>query len=538
MVDGLKVSVIIPTFNRVQDVQRALNSALAQTYRELEIIVVDDGSTDGTAEGLSRYQDQVRYVRIPHCGLPSKARNAGLEMARGDYLAFLDSDDEWLPQKLERQIAILDSCPDVGLVCSNALVLENRQGKPERPYLRADQGRSGSVLKELLNDNFVITSTAVVRRRLLDRAGSFSEEPLLVAIEDYDLWLRIAAIAKVHYIPDGLAIYGEYSDSLRRKQLSSAYWQGMVLALDRISSYLSDLGYENSLPIDVVKERLSFCRGTLCDAYRAEHRYFDLAKAWSLFVCQQPEAALAFTFGKISRVKQYVAEKAKRQVSRLIGSGRTPDRHILRLHLGCGEVYLPGYTNIDLASEHHTIQRQARADVFADVTQLNYPSGSVDEIRLHHVFEHFDRHTAVRLLIDWYVWLKEGGKLVIETPDFERSARAVMNHRQVHDQLKVLRHIFGSHEAAWAVHKDGWYQAKFELYLGALGYGDLFFSRSEWQGTYNITVTATKVRPTKTREQLLKAAADILRLSLIDDSESEQRIFGVWLDWLRDRRQS
>lgn len=109
-----------------------------------------------------------------------------------------------------------------------------------------------------------------------------------------------------------------------------------------------------------------------------------------------------------------------------------------------------------------------------------------------------------------------------------------MDHSRVRDQLKVLRHIFGSHEAAWAVHKDGWYQAKFELYLGALGYGDISCSRSEWQGTYNITVTAAKVRPTKTREQLLQAAADILRLNLIDDSESEQRMLRVWLDRLRN----
>lgn len=534
MADSPTVSVIIPTFNRATDVQRAVHSVLTQTYRNLEVIVVDDGSTDGTAEALSRYHDQARYVRIPHCGLPSRARNAGLEIARGAYLAFLDSDDEWLPQKLERQIEILDKCPEVGLVCSNALVSENSQLESNRLYLRTDQGKSGWVLKELVGDNFVITSTAVVRRRLLDRIGNFCEDPLLVAIEDYELWLRIAAIAKVYYVPDGLAVYRDGPDSLRTKQPSSAYWRGMILSLDWAKSYLPESGRENSLSIHFLNERLAFYRSALCDAYGAEGRYLEFAKAWVLFLGRQPEAALSFAYRKFRSVKQSVAQKAQRQVSWVMHAGRRRDGNLLKLHLGCGEVYLPGYVNIDFAAEYQTIQRGFRADVYADITSLDYPSGSVDEIRLHHVFEHFDRYTALRLLIDWYTWLNEGGRLVIETPDFEKSVRALMDHSRVRDQLKVLRHIFGSHEAAWAVHKDGWYQAKFELYLGALGYGDISCSRSEWQGTYNITVTAAKVRPTKTREQLLQAAADILRLNLIDDSESEQRMLRVWLDRLRN----
>jgi len=97
----------------------------------------------------------------------------------------------------------------------------------------------------------------------------------------------------------------------------------------------------------------------------------------------------------------------------------------LRLHLGCGELYLPGYLNVDLPSREHTVQRTSVADLYADIARLSFAQMSIAEIRLHHVLEHFDRVTAIRLLIQWYLWLEEGGKLVIETPDFERSVRRI-----------------------------------------------------------------------------------------------------------------
>ena len=106
-----------------------------------------------------------------------------------------------------------------------------------------------------------------------------------------------------------------------------------------------------------------------------------------------------------------------------------PSGEGLRLHLGCGGVYLDGYRNIDLPSDQHGIQEAIRPDEFADIRMLEYAEGSVSEIRLHHVFEHFDRPTALRLLIDWYQWLEEGGRLIIETPDFEAAARRFLKRR-------------------------------------------------------------------------------------------------------------
>ena len=94
-----------------------------------------------------------------------------------------------------------------------------------------------------------------------------------------------------------------------------------------------------------------------------------------------------------------------------------------RLHLGCGERYLEGYVNIDYPLDQHSVQISSPADLHADITELSYEPATVAEVRLHHVFEHFDRVTALRLLIDWYAWLEEGGLLLIETPDFEASVR-------------------------------------------------------------------------------------------------------------------
>jgi hypothetical protein len=203
-----------------------------------------------------------------------------------------------------------------------------------------------------------------------------------------------------------------------------------------------------------------------------------------------------------------------------------------RLHLGCGERYLDGYVNIDYPSSEHTVQQTSVADRFADITQLAYEPDSVAEVRLHHVFEHFDRPTALRLLIDWREWLVDGGRLVIETPDFERCVRAFLRP-VARDRGTILRHVFGSHEAAWAVHWDGWYPGRYERVLGALGYGSLAFERSKWRGTYNVTVEALREGGSRDREEQYAVAEGILRESLVDESETELRLLAEWTGRLR-----
>jgi hypothetical protein len=205
----------------------------------------------------------------------------------------------------------------------------------------------------------------------------------------------------------------------------------------------------------------------------------------------------------------------------------------LRLHLGCGEVYLAGYVNVDYPPEGHTVMTGVQADVYADLRTLDYPEGSVGEVRLHHVFEHFTRGTALGLLIRWYRWLAEDGTLMIETPDFDRMVQSFRRARTAGGRGLALRHIFGSHEAAWAVHCDGWYPARFEHVLPALGYCDLELKRSKWRGTHNVTAVARKRAPVASVDEQLAVAERLLRESLVDDSASERRILGTWLEEVR-----
>jgi predicted SAM-dependent methyltransferase len=207
----------------------------------------------------------------------------------------------------------------------------------------------------------------------------------------------------------------------------------------------------------------------------------------------------------------------------------------VRLHLGCGEVYLKGYVNIDAPADVRPVMNACAPDIQADVRTLTYPRGSVDEVRLHHLFEHFDRPTAVRLLIEWRRWLRVGGRLVIETPDFEACAESWLRTDDLAEREKLIRHLFGSHEAEWAVHREGWHREKFERYLGALGFEKLRFHYTTWCGTRNITVVARKEASDLSDSEARTAATGLLRMSLVnaENAQSEQRLLQTWLGLAR-----
>ena len=144
----------------------------------------------------------------------------------------------------------------------------------------------------------------------------------------------------------------------------------------------------------------------------------------------------------------------------------------VKLHLGCGEKYLEGYVNIDFPEGEHTVMRP-KADIYGDIQNLSYAENSVDEIRSHHMFEHFVRAEALKLLVRWRKWLKPGGLLVIETPDFLTSAQAYCNAFSMRRKSQLVRHIIGSQEAGWAQHKDLWDKQKFSFVLKKMGFYDL-----------------------------------------------------------------
>ena len=198
-----------------------------------------------------------------------------------------------------------------------------------------------------------------------------------------------------------------------------------------------------------------------------------------------------------------------------------------RLHLGCGDVRLSGYLNVDLPGGGRD---RPGPDLEADVRRLHCPSDSLAEIRLHHVFEHFDRVEALALLLRWYEWLEPNGTLVVETPDFDTCVAAYQRSGE-DERALILRHLFGSHEADWAVHRDGWSAARFRNVLEPLGYEivDVASGASDESGLLtNVSVSARRPRAKRSRADRLFAATEILERSMNGRSESELAILARW----------
>jgi predicted SAM-dependent methyltransferase len=203
----------------------------------------------------------------------------------------------------------------------------------------------------------------------------------------------------------------------------------------------------------------------------------------------------------------------------------------MKLHLGCGQVYLEGYVNIDFPLSEHTVQQKSIADELHDLTKLRYKSKSIDEVRLHHTFEHFPRHIAVALLAGWHTWLKRGGLVHIEVPDFEESAKLALNNKtSIHDRKVAMRHIFGSNEAPWATHYEGWTEASFRELLKLFGFKIISLEKSAYMATRNITVIAKKTSLTElSQSKARKRASDFLQGYTVDNSDFEASLLNIWL---------
>jgi len=209
--DPQLVSVIIPTHNRRDMVRRAIDSVLAQVYRPVELIVVDDGSTDYTRAALENYGDAIRLLTQRHQGV-SAARNFGIRSARAELIALLDSDDYWLPEKIARQVEFFRLHPEASICQTQEIWIRN--GRRVNPKHR-HQKPSGMIFEPSLALCLVSPSAVMMRATLLKECGLFDES--LPACEDYDLWLRIACKYPIHLIDRPLIVKcGGHADQLSR----------------------------------------------------------------------------------------------------------------------------------------------------------------------------------------------------------------------------------------------------------------------------------------------------------------------------------
>ena len=210
----LTVSVVIPSYNSARFVREAVDSALAQTLAPLEVIVVDDGSTDDTAAALEPRSDRIRLIRQENAGV-SAARNAGIRSARGTLIAFLDADDVWLPEKLERQTPLHEQDPQIGLTHCGLVEVDERL-EPIRERL---DGLSGDQVAETMlygqgNRLHASGSTMMVTRAAIEAVGGFDLD--VPPSEDWELMFRAARSFRIGFVPEPLVLYRQHPGNAHR----------------------------------------------------------------------------------------------------------------------------------------------------------------------------------------------------------------------------------------------------------------------------------------------------------------------------------
>ena len=213
MLTGPAISVVIPAHNAARTLERALASVFIQDYQPLEIIVVDDGSSDATAVLASTFAGQkVRLLRLERCGGAAHARNQGIEASHGELVAFLDADDEWAATQLVKQVGLLLANPGMDLVfCGSTLIAPD--GKDCGPLYPGRPLASGTqAWRVLLAYNFIATPSVLVRRKALTAAGAF--DTCLKVGEDQDMWLRLAIAGEIGYVDEALVRVHETPNSL------------------------------------------------------------------------------------------------------------------------------------------------------------------------------------------------------------------------------------------------------------------------------------------------------------------------------------
>jgi len=266
--NSLEVSVIIPTYNRGWILKEAIDSVLAQEFRDFELIVVDDGSTDNTPQILESYAQDLTVIRQPNRGV-SAARNRGIVAANGRLISFLDSDDLWLPRKLSSQVNFFNSNPEAVINQTEEIWIRN--GVRVNPKTRHHKP-SGMIFEQSLALCLVSPSAVMMKRFLFDAVGLFDED--LPACEDYDLWLRISWRYPVHLIETPLIIKrGGHADQLSKAPGLDKF---RIRALKNIieSGHLEEASYQAAVRT-LLEKCTIFAGGCRKRGKDAEAQYFE-----------------------------------------------------------------------------------------------------------------------------------------------------------------------------------------------------------------------------------------------------------------------
>jgi teichuronic acid biosynthesis glycosyltransferase TuaG len=255
------ISIIIPTYNRKNRLKRAIESVLCQTFQNFELLICDDGSTDESHEMVARFGDpRIRWITEEHSGGPAKPRNRGIKEAKGEWFAFLDSDDLWKVDKLEKQLHVLKS-HNVAAVCTNANIMLNGITS-ERTYFKDSKDKLYT-LHHMLHINLVICSSMMIHNSITKTLGGFPEDLKFKGIEDYVLWASASILTDIYYIHEPLVIYrDEPYDSIRGEVTvdeKTKHNRTLLECLKRAQYVKHDkLFYLFSIFISLIKQNISF----------------------------------------------------------------------------------------------------------------------------------------------------------------------------------------------------------------------------------------------------------------------------------------
>lgn len=268
------VTVVIPSYNRAQYIGETIESVFAQTYYNIEIIVIDDGSTDNTEEAVAKYVPRVRYVKQENAERGA-SRNHGLRLANGEFIVFLDSDDLLLPDKIEEDLILFKENPSIGLVYTDILIID-AEGNPIKQIKRP--GYAGKITEKLLEDNFISIGAHLIRTQLVRDIGGFREERQLSGSEDWEMWVRLSTITEFAYLSRATAkIRTHLANTMNNAEGMS---RSMNYALDLVSKS-KYLNTKQKLLLGKTKAYMSLINAiNYCSSNEKEKTLFFLKEAF------------------------------------------------------------------------------------------------------------------------------------------------------------------------------------------------------------------------------------------------------------------
>lgn len=286
-----KVSVIIPLFNLKEYVGEAIDCVLNQTYPNIEIIVIDDGSTDQPQTVLNEYKDHIRLITQENRGL-SSARNTGIKNSRGEYLVFLDADDGIFPDKIETEVRTLEKYPEIGWVYGSVLIIDkNKQiiGRlPDENIKSSGRPPEGKIFDTLISINIMPVNAVMIRRKVLD-VGLFDES--LRSYEDLDFWLRVSAKYEVKYINKPLSFVRFRRDSMQRNTIR--FCSNRIRQINKACRLYPDLTRPHRRQISRV---LAEVHNNLGLEYYHRHRFVESAHEFLIAVRTCPFQRMAYSY--------------------------------------------------------------------------------------------------------------------------------------------------------------------------------------------------------------------------------------------------